>query len=124
MRKILSLILLAMCLSGPAHAADSPAAVAHAADVAAIQKVVEQFKAAIIAHDGTTLGELFKQDHDSWLTVADKAKWAQLKARYPKARKVFPSTWKQFAEFVQEEKKPIEERFYNVHIDTNGAVAS
>jgi hypothetical protein len=119
MRAILSLIVLAMCLVGPAHAAGAPAT-----DVAAIQKVVEQFKAAIIAHDGNTLASLFLQDHDSWLSVADDAVWAEMKARNPQARKVVPSSWKEFSTFIQDEKKPVEERFYNVRIESNGAVAS
>jgi hypothetical protein len=123
MRALLSLIVLALCLASRAHAADRPAA-AHAADVAAIQKVVEQFKAAIIAHDGNGLGKLFLQGHDSWLQVADEAKWAQVKLRHPQAPKVVPSSWKTFSESIQHADKPVEERFYDVRIDTNGAVAS
>lgn len=124
MRVFLSSILLAFCLANPAHAADGVRSSGPAADVAAINAVVEQFKAAIIAHDGKTLGSLFLQDHDSWLSVADEKVWPKVKARHPKARKVMPSSWKKFAEFIQNESKPIEERFYNVRIDTNGAVAS
>jgi hypothetical protein len=125
MRAFLSFIVLAFCLAGPAHAADSSAAAgAHAADVKAIQTIVDQFKAAIIAHDGKTLGSLFVQGHDSWLSVADEATWPKVKAHNPKARKVVPSSWKEFSEFVQKAEKPVEERFYNVRIDTNGAVAS
>jgi len=123
MRILLSLIL-ALCLLSPSHAADRPAAGAHAVDVAAIQKVVEQFKAAIIARDGKTLGNLFLQEHDSWLSVADETIWAKAKSHNPQARKVIPSSWKKFSQFIQESDKPIEERFYNVRIDTNGAVAS
>ncbi|MCD2515212.1 nuclear transport factor 2 family protein [Massilia sp. G4R7] len=124
MRLALSSILLALCLSLPAHGADKVTGNGPAADVAAINKVVEQFKAAIIAHDGKTLGSLFLQDHDSWLSVADDGVWAKVKARNPKARKVFPGSWKKFAEMIQNADKPVEERFYNVRIDTNGAVAS
>ena len=119
MRVLLSSLLLAACLAGPAQAAD-----ARAADVAAINAVVEQFKTAIIARDGKTLGSLFLQDHDSWLSVADEKAWEKVKARHPKARKVVPSSWKKFSEFIQTSSKPVEERFYNVRIDTNGAVAS
>lgn len=127
MRLVLSSLLLAVCLAGPAHAADGAAAGAsgaRAADVAAINAVVEKFKAAIIARDGKTLGSLFLQDHNSWLAVADDARWAKAQARNPKARKVVPSSWKEFADMVQNADKPIEERFYNVRIDTNGTVAS
>lgn len=124
MRVLLSSIVLAVCLAGPAHAKDSPATGAHAADLKAIHTIVEQFKAAIIARDGKTLGSLFLQDHDSWLSVADEAKWTKVKALNPQAPKVFPSSWKKFAEFIQNADKPVEERFYNVRIDTNGAIAS
>jgi len=124
MRLVLSSILLALCLSIPAQAADKVTGNGPAADVAAISGIVEQFKAAIIAHDGKTLGSLFLQDHDSWLSVGDEELWAKVKARNPKARKVVPSSWKKFSDFIQNETKPIEERFYNVRIDTNGAVAS
>ena len=124
MRALLSSLLIAMCLAGPAHAADQASTGARAADVAAIHAVVEQFKAAIIARDGKTLGSLFLQDHNSWLSVPDEAAWAKIKARNAKARKVFPSTWKEFTEFVRTSSKPIEERFYNVRVDTNGTVAS
>ncbi len=124
MRVLLSSILLALCLAGQARAAEQAAIGARAADVAEINAVVEQFKAAIVAHDGKTFGSLFLQDHDSWLSVADEKRWAAVKARNPKARKVVPSSWKQFAEFIQTKDKPVEERFYNVRVDTNGAVAS
>ncbi|MFL6709876.1 MAG: nuclear transport factor 2 family protein [Massilia sp.] len=133
MRGLLSFIFLAMCLASAARAAGvsgasnanaNASASAHAADVAQIQTIVEQFKAAIIAHDGKTIGSLFVQDHDSWLSVADEAKWAKVKPLNPNARKVFPSSWKKFAEFIQNDPKSVEERFYNVRIDTNGAVAS
>lgn len=136
MRVLLSYIVLAACLAGPAHAADRPAADTRtpkvatkvganaAADVAAIHAVVEQFKAAIIARDGKALGKLFLQSHNSWLSVASEAEWAKAKARNPQAPKVFPSSWKEFADFVQTADKPVEERFYNVRIDTNGTVAS
>jgi hypothetical protein len=124
MRAFVCSILLAICLPGSAHAANQTAAGTHEADVAAIRQVVEQFRTAIIAHDGKTLGELFLQDHDSWLSVADEPTWAAVKARHPAARKVLPSTWQKFAEFVQTASKPVEERFYGVRVETNGTVAS
>ena len=124
MRVLLSFIVLALCLASPAYATNRSDAGARLGDVKAIHAVVEQFKAAIIARDGKTLGKLFLQDHDSWLSVADEAKWAKVKALNPQAPKMFPSSWKKFSEFIQTADKPVEERFYNVRIDTNGAVAS
>jgi ketosteroid isomerase-like protein len=119
MRVFASSILLDMCLAGPVHSIGRAAVVAHQTDVAAIRRVVEQFKTAIVARDGKTLGNLFLQDHDRWLSVADEPTWAAVKAR-----KMRPPTWKKFAEFVQTARAPIEERFYDVRIETNGAVAS
>lgn len=118
-KHLLSACLLAACCIGPAHAADP-----HEADRAAIRQVVQQFQAAIIAHDGKALGALFLQDHDSWLSVADDTAWAEAKVRHPDARKVLKSSWRKFADMIQNGKRPVEERFYNVRIDTNGAVAS
>lgn len=121
MRTLLaSLAFAASCCCTPVHAADN----AHEADVAAIRQVVQQFQAALIAHDGKTLGSLFLQDHDSWLSVFDDASYAKVKARHPDAHKVMRSTWQEFANFVQTAPKPVEERFYNVRIETNGVVAS
>lgn len=119
MRALISSIVLAVCLTASAHAATP-----HDADVAAIRTIVEQFKGAIIARDGDALGKLFLQDHDSWLSVADDSIWGAMKERNPAARKVTPSSWKTFAAMVKDSPKPMEERFYNVRIETNGAVAS
>jgi hypothetical protein len=124
MRVFLSSVLLAALLASPVQAADKVSNSVHEADVAAVKQVVDQFKAAIIARDCKTLGSLFLQDHDSWLAVADAETWAAVKARNPAARKVLPDSWKKFADFVQTAPKPVEERFYNIRIDTNGAVAS
>jgi len=112
-------LFAASCLS-PARAADDP----HAADRAAIAQVVAQFQAAIVAHDGKALGRLFVQDHDSWLSVLDETTWVEAKGRKPDAKKIHKSSWRAFADMVQNDKEAIEEKFYNVRIDTNGAVAS
>lgn len=120
----LAAICLTACLAGSAHAADASDATSHEADVAAIRQVVQQFQSAILAHDGQTLGSLFLQDHGSWLSVLDTPTWNAVKAKHPDAPKFMPSTWQQFANYVQTDPKPVEERFYNVRIETNGAVAS
>jgi ketosteroid isomerase-like protein len=113
MRAFLS-VVLAACLAAPVHAAEADA----------IRQVVHQFQSAIVARDGKTIGSLFVQDGGSWLSVLDDAAYADAKARDPAARKRMPSTWREFADFVQHSAKPIEERFYDVRIDTNGTVAS
>jgi ketosteroid isomerase-like protein len=120
MRPLFACLAFAAACCAPVHAAD----VAHEADTAAIRQVVQQFQDAIRSHDGKTLGSLFLPNHDSWLSVLDDASYAAAKARNPAAGKVVRSTSQAFANFVQTSPKPVEERFYNVRIDTNGAVAS
>lgn len=116
---VFAVIMAALCAT-PARAADT----GHDADVAAIRQVVQQFQSAIVAHDGKTLGNLFLPEHDSWLSVFDTPTWNKAKATNPAARKVIRSTWQKFADYVQTSTGPVEERFYDVRIDTNGAVAS
>ena len=115
MRAFLSLVLAA-CLASPVHAAE--------ADVAAIRQLVQQFQAAIVAHDGKTLGSLFVPEGGTWLSVLDEPTYAAAKARNPAVQRLMPSTWQKFADFVAHSDKAIEERFYDVRIDTNGTVAS
>lgn len=113
-------VIMTVWCAAPARAADT----GHDADVAAIRQVVQQFQSAIVAHDGKTLGGLFLPDHDSWLSVFDTPAWSAVKAKNPAARKVMRSSWQKFADFVQTSTGPVEERFYDVRIDTNGALAS
>ena len=123
MRTVLSLVLatcLAACLVGPVHAA-SPG---HDADVAAIRQVVQQFQAAIVAHDGKALGTLFVPEGGAWLSVLDDATYAAAKTRNPAASRLEPSTWQKFADMIQHSARPVEERFYDVRIETNGTVGS
>ena len=119
MRTVLSLIL-AVCLAAPVHAANTNAD----ADVAAIRQVVQQFQTAIVARDGKTLGSLFVPEGGAWLSALDERTYAAVKARNPAAPRMMPSTWQKFADFVQHAAKPVEERFHDVRIDTNGTVAS
>ncbi|MCS0582610.1 nuclear transport factor 2 family protein [Massilia pinisoli] len=119
MRPVLPLILAA-CLAAPAHAATTNAD----ADVAAIRQVVQQFQTAIVARDGKALGVLFVPQGGAWLSTLDERTYAAAKARNPAARRMMPSTWQKFADFVQHAAKPVEERFHDVRIDTNGTVAS
>lgn len=105
------------CLAGVPAAAQQP-------DTAPIRLVVQQFQSAVIARDGAALGALFLPDHDSWLSVLDDASYAAAKARNPAARKVSASTWQKFVDFIGNSPKPVEERFTNVRIDSNGTVAS
>ena len=99
----------------------------HAADVAPsrpqIEQLVEQFKAAIKAHDGEGLGKLFLPG-GSWLHTLDDASWAKVKSREPNARQVTPGDYQKFVQFVGKATKPIEETFDNVRIETDGTIGT
>jgi hypothetical protein len=109
-------LFLALCLAAPARAANT--------EDAAIRQLVQQFQTAIVAHDGKTLGSLFVQEGGSWLSVLDEPTYAAAKARNPAAQRLEPSTWREFSDFVTHSTRPIEERFYDVRVRTNGTVAS
>lgn len=89
-----------------------------------IDQVVQQFQAAIIAKDATALSALFLDKDNSWLTVLDAAAFAEVKAKRPDVQRVRAGSYKDFSQFVGTSKVPVEEKFYNVKINTNGAVAS
>jgi hypothetical protein len=89
-----------------------------------IDQIVQQFQAAIIAKDGKALDALFLEKDNSWLTVWDDTVYPEVKAKKPDAPRVRPDNYKDFSAFVSASKVPVEEKFYNVKINTNGFVAS
>jgi ketosteroid isomerase-like protein len=117
MHRSLAIVAFLACLTTLPATAQQP-------DLAPIRAVVQQFQAAIIAKDGAALGGLFLPDHNSWLDVLDDATWADAKARNPAAKKVNASTWQEFVASIGKSPKQLEERFKNVRIESNGAVAS
>ena len=117
MKSLLPALFVLATIMAPAHAADA------AASRAQIQQLVEQFKAAIKAHDGEGLGKLFLPG-GSWLQTLDDASWEKVKAREPKARQATPGDYQKFAQFVGKASKPIEETFENVRIETDGTVGT
>jgi hypothetical protein len=100
---------------------------ATAADTAVqeIEKIVQQFQRNIIDKDAAALGALFLEKDNSWLTVLSDEVYQAAKAKkggdVPRVR---PSTYGSFVKFVGESKRPVEEKFYNVKIHTNGYVAT
>jgi hypothetical protein len=111
------LCVLLLSVSGPiAHA--EPAG-DDAAAVAQIDTIVKAFQAAIIAKDRAALEAMFLPADNSWLTVASDV--IRLKPGQPRVR---PSTYRQFAESVGNSKLPVEERFYNVRIHSNGSIGT
>ena len=50
--------------------------------------------------------------------------YASVKAKHPEVRRVKPSTYSEFVTFIGNSKVPIEEKFFNVKVHTNGSIAS
>lgn len=116
-RLLANCLLIAACATAPlsqsAPIPDDEAAVAQ------IAQVVRAFQAAIIAKDRAALEAMFLASDNSWLMVAGEP--ARLKPGLPWIR---PDSYKNFAEFVGNSKVPVEERFYDVRIHSNGAVGT
>jgi hypothetical protein len=122
MRFLFSVLVVALSFTAPVRASDAPAD-AHAADRVQIQKVVEGFKAAIIAKDGKAVRGMFLPG-GSWLMAMDKAGVAKVRAKHPEAKQLVPGSYEDFAGFVGSAPKAIEEVFSNVRIQTDGIVGT
>jgi len=95
-----------------------------AAAEAQLREVIRRFDAAIVAGDGATLRSLFLPQPSAWASVLGEAEYARLKARRPEAQRVRPDTYENFAKMVETAKLPQRERFTDIDIRTDGAMAS
>ena len=115
-----------MCLAaitGPAQAEthakqDDPAARAE------IQRVVEAFRTALIAKDKKTMASLFMPNGGSWIKVLGDDVYPREKAKQPGTEKLQPGSYQQFLDFLGTNQHKLEEKFLNVRVDTDGAIAS
>lgn len=112
MKAIPFLALLAFAAT-PALAADSPKA--------DIQAVVGQFQAALKTHDAKTLAALFTPEC-SWVEALGAESLVKVRTKKPDAGPYHTSTPAKFVEFVGSSKQPLEERFHDVRIETDGTV--
>lgn len=111
-------IALLLCL-----AAVAPANAAHPAQ-AEIQRIIERFQHALAAKDGATLHALFLTQDNSWLSVASDRQLAAWRARGEKALRLEPGNPAAFIARVVAQPERIEEKFSDVKIHTDGAIAS
>ncbi len=100
-------------------------------DIAAIHKVVEQFRTSIIKKDKPAFTSLFfsdKPDEVTWQWVVDDVGIAMLRKRKPDARKSVHVPGENYLSFidsiVKSDARPAEEKFSGVKVDTDGEVAS
>jgi len=119
-------IFIAACLAmvaGPTLAAAASSNDAHGARHR-IEQVITRFQAAIIKKDKAALTDLFLPTDNSWMAVPTETTYRLVKARHPKAPRFMPGSYGKFVDFVSTSPGHMEEKFSNVKIETDGAVAS
>ena len=109
-----------LLLAGPAHAADDDASEAETR----IKLVIDSFQSAIIKKDKAALSALFLPADNSWIAVPTEQTYRVVHAKHPKARRFMPGSYTGFADFIAASPGRMEEKFSNVKIETDGAVAS
>jgi hypothetical protein len=95
-----------------------------AAARAQIQQVVDTFRTAIIAKDKVTLGSLFMPTGNSWMMVIGDEMYQRMKTKRSDVPKIKPGRYQEFVDFIGASHQRLEEKFSNLHIDTDSTVAS
>jgi hypothetical protein len=132
MLKLNDLVLVALALLPIALTAQTPVQSAaqtqavndHRADETAIEQVMKQYHAAVLAHDGTALSGLFLPDANLWLNVLTDSAYARARAKSPTAQKVRTSSYQDFAKLVSTTPKSFDPEHSNVVIHTDGTIAA
>lgn len=93
-------------------------------DEAAIEQVMKQYHAAILAHDGTKLSSLFLPDPNLWLNVLTDSAYVRAQAKSATAQKVRASNYRDFAKLVSTTPKTFDPEHSNVVIHTDGTIAA
>lgn len=105
-------------------AAQTETATEHSAQVAAIEQVMSQYHAAILAHDGTALANLFLPDASLWLNVLTDSAYARARAKSAAAQKIHVGNYRDFAKLVSTTTKGFDPEHSNVVIHTDGTIAA
>jgi ketosteroid isomerase-like protein len=120
----LALLPMAAIAQAPSHSAAQTEAVNdHHTDEAAIEQVMKQYHAAILAHDGTALFSLFLPDANLWPNVLTDSTYARAKAKSATAQKSRVSNYPDFVKLVSTTTKNFDPEHSNVVIHTDGTIA-
>lgn len=117
-------LALAMFLSSapPAHA-EAPSESRRQ-----IEKIVEQFRVAIVNKDKDSFMKLFLREDITWASAYEDASLDRIMANrtdksLPRPKKSFSSSPRKFIEGIAKAAEPLEETFENVRIDADEDVA-
>lgn len=91
---------------------------------AQIGQVVAKFQAALVAKDKAGLESLFMPEGGAWFEVLGDDAYRQLSAKHPQVPRFHSDSHRRFVDFVAGSKGRVEEKFSNVRIETDGAIAS
>ena len=124
--------LLALALIS-AVARDMPAQIAapahmvagdHARDEPDIERVMADFHAAIVAHDGQHVVSLSVAEGSTWFNVLSDEAFAAAKVKNPAVQKVRHSSFADFAKFVSSTPAALDPQHSHIQIHTDGTIAS
>lgn len=118
-------LIVGLIAGQPAHASQQPSA----ADVKAIEQVVESFRTSLINKDKPTYMGLFsdKPEDIGWQFVSEDVRLQDIRKAKPdaiKARQIPANNFIALIDGVVASPKPKEETFSNTKIETDGDVAS
>lgn len=91
-------------------------------DYKAIKTVLRTFMKCLTHKDSLTFYNLFHTDPVVWVGVTQSKTFAEEIKRDSTAENTFKANYKAFYRFFHD--KPIEEKFYNIQINTDGYIAS
>lgn len=120
MKKIAPYAWPLLAMFAVAAQAATPSPDAHAQ----IEQVVAKFQTALIAKDKAGLEGLFMPEGGAWFEVLGDDAYRQLSAKHPQVQRFHADNYRHFIDFVVGSKGRVEERFSNVRIATDGAIAS
>jgi hypothetical protein len=121
----LALLPIALTAQTPVpSAAQTETANDHHPDETAIEQVMKQYHAAILAHDGTTLSGLFLPDANLWLNVLTDSAYARAQSKSATAQKIRVSNYRDFAKLVSTTPKSFDPEHSNLVIHTDGTIAA
>ncbi|MFI4958886.1 MAG: nuclear transport factor 2 family protein [Lysobacterales bacterium] len=123
MKTLLTVALGLALITGSTHAATASTPTASDAR-GQIEQVIARFQSTIVKKDKAGLSSLFLPANDSWIAVPTEATYRVVHAKHPKARRFMPGSYTEFVDFICTGSERMEEKFSNVKIDTDGAVAS
>ncbi len=96
----------------------------HAPEEAAIEKIMADFQAAVVAHDGQRVASLFVVEGSTWLNVLSDEAFAAAKEKSQAVQKVRHSSFADFAKFVSSTPAALNPQHTHVQIHTDGTIAS